>query len=138
MSYRLMSIVSTVKACGLAIVALVVLTACAVAPVHETKVVTMGAAASSEDRGLPPPGTTWRLDEAELLALSPAPYVPPPTPIPQPPRVERPVPYVAPYPYYGYGVPYYGVPYYGPSFGVYFGYSHRHGRSHDHRHFRRR
>jgi len=82
--------------------------------------VTMGAAASSDDRGLPPPGTTWRLDERELLALSPAPYVPPPpTPIPQPPRVVPVVPYAVPYPYYGYGVPYYG-----PSFGFSFGYVH--------------
>jgi len=72
------------------------------------------------DAGLPPPGTTWRLGERDLLALSPAPYVPPPpTPIPAPPRV-------APAPVMPYVVPYYGwgMPYYGPGFGFSFGYSH--------------
>ncbi|HEY9445626.1 MAG TPA: hypothetical protein VIQ62_01010 [Burkholderiales bacterium] len=107
------------------------LAGCSAMPAHETRVVTMGADASPEDRGVPPPGTTWRLDEHELLALSPAPYVPPPpTPIPQPPRVAPVVPYAVPYPYYGFGVPYYG-----PSFGFSFGYSHP--RHHSHRRWRR-
>jgi hypothetical protein len=86
---------------------------------HETRVVEMKPGAPGDDAALPPPGTTWRLDERELLAMSPAPYVPPPpSPIPMPPRVAPPA--YAPYatPYYGWGAPYYG-----PAFGFSFGYS---------------
>jgi hypothetical protein len=109
---------------------LLALAGCASPPVHETQVVVMTPGAVRNDAALPPPGTTWRLDERELLALSPAPYVPPPpSPVPMPPRVV-PAPLMAPYaaPYYGWGVPYYG-----PAFGFSFGYSyprytHRHRR----------
>lgn len=92
---------------------------CTTPPIHETQVVVMKPDSLPADAGLPPPGTTWRLGERDLLALSPAPYVPPPpTPIPSPPRIA-PVP-VMPYvvPYYGWGMPYYG-----PGFGFSFGYS---------------
>jgi len=109
---------------------LMALAGCATQPVHETQVVQMKPGALPGDPGLPPPGTTWRLEERELLALSPAPYVPPPpSPIPMPPRAA-PAPLMVPYaaPYYGWGVPYYG-----PAFGFSFGYAyprytHRRGR----------
>jgi hypothetical protein len=100
---------------------LLALAGCASPPVHETQVVVMASGAAHNDAALlPPPGTTWRLDERELLALSPAPYVPPPpSPVPMPPRV-------APGPMAPYAAPYYGwgIPYYGPAFGFSFGYSH--------------
>lgn len=105
---------------------LLALAGCATPPVHETQVVVMKTGSLPADSGLPPPGTTWRIEERELLALSPAPYVPPPpTPIPAPPRAAPAppmVPYAVPYgvPYYGWGMPYY----YGPGFGFSFGYSH--------------
>lgn len=111
--------------------ALLTLAGCAAQPVHETQVVVMKPDSVPADPGLPPPGTTWRLEERELTALSPAPYVPPPpAPIPSPPRVV-PAPPLMPYvyPYYGWGVPYYG-----PSFGFSFGYSHP---RHSHRRWRR-
>ena len=77
-------------------------------------VVTMKANEAASQAGYPPPNTVWRLEERDLQALSPAPFVEPPPPprLPPPPRPNDPPP-----PYYGtpdYG-PYY-APYWGPSF----------------------
>lgn len=111
--------ISRVPRCAAAALVLV-LAGCAVPPVQETQVLVMKPGAPSGE-ALPPAGTVWRLEEKELLALSPAPYVAPaPQPIPMPPRVSPAVP-VVPYavPYYGWGAPFYG-----PSFGFSFGYSH--------------
>lgn len=112
------------------VIVLFVLAGCAVSPVAETQVVVMKRGAMPEDPGLPPPGTTWRLDERDLVAMSPAPYVPPPpTPVPPPPTVvvAPAVPYMAPYSLWG-------APYYGPAFGFSFGYFHS---RHSHRRWRR-
>ncbi len=104
---------------------------CAAPPARDTQVVVMNSDALPAEPGLPPPGTTWRLDEHVLLALSPAPYAPPPAqPIPAPPpalSVVPVVPYPAPYPYF------WGAPYYGPAFGFSFGYSNSHYPHHRHR-----
>jgi hypothetical protein len=77
------------------------------------EVVTLKAAEASTLSGHPPPGTVWRLNEADLSALSPAPIVPAPPPprLPPPPRPNDPPP---PY-YYPYTAPpapwYYGPPF---------------------------
>jgi hypothetical protein len=106
---------------------------CAATPPHETAVVVMNANALPQDPGLPPPGTTWRLDQRELVALSPAPYVPPPAmPIPASPAAPAPIygPLYSPYPY-GYTMPYY----YGWGIGIGYGFGSVH-RSHLHRGWR--
>jgi hypothetical protein len=77
------------------------------------EVMTVKAGEASTLSGNPPPGTVWRLDEADLQALSPAPIVPAPPPprLPPPPRPNDPPP---PY-YYPYPAPpspwYYGPPF---------------------------
>ena len=47
--------------------------ACASGPPHSGEVVTMKASEAARESGLPKPGTVWRLDDADLKALSPAP-----------------------------------------------------------------
>jgi hypothetical protein len=102
----------------LVLVLVVALASCAAdTPPQYGDVVTMDSGMAAAQSGYPPPGTVWRLDEQELHALSPAPFVePPPPPKLSPPR--RPTdpppayysaPHYAPYPYYG--------PYFGPSWG---------------------
>jgi hypothetical protein len=79
-----------------------------------TEVVSLRAGSLPEEPGLPPPGTTWRLDPAELQALSPAPYVAPPPlmlpyPVPgvaAPPPVPEPYLYVPPLPLFYFGLGY--------------------------------
>jgi hypothetical protein len=81
-----------------------VLAGCATDPPQYGEVVTMKAGEASGVAGYPPPGTVWRLEEAELKALSPAPIVePPPPPRRAPPAVYYPPP--PPPPGY-YGPPY--------------------------------
>ena len=86
------------------------LAACAAEGPRYGEVVTMKADEAARAPGQPPPGTVWRLEERDLRALSPAPYVdgPPPPRLPPPPRPDDP----PPSPYYG---PYYD-PFWGPSF----------------------
>jgi hypothetical protein len=63
-------------------------------------VMTMKANEAASMSGYPPPGTVWRLDEADLNALSPSPIVP----APPPPRRPPPPPagwYPPPPPWYG-------------------------------------
>ena len=86
--------------------------ACASEPVRYGEVVTMKAGDAARASGYPAQGTLWRLDEADLKALSPAPLVPAPPPprLPPPPRPN------AAYPPGGY---YYGPPpstYWGPGY----------------------
>jgi hypothetical protein len=69
-----------------------VMTGCVTAP-PPTEVVMLRATDLPQDAGLPPAGTTWRLDESDLKTLSPAPYVPPP-----PLMLPYPIPGVAPPP----------------------------------------
>jgi hypothetical protein len=78
--------------CALALTA--ALAACASQPPRYGEVVVMkpGEAAAGD---YPAPGTVWRLDEAELNKLSPAPYQEPPPPPrrpPPPPRTYYPPP----------------------------------------------
>jgi hypothetical protein len=85
------------------------LSACATdAPVPYGEVITLKAGEASSLSGYPPPGTVWRLNEADLEAMSPAPIVPGPPPprLPPPPRPNDPPPYYYPPPppppwYYG-------------------------------------
>jgi hypothetical protein len=70
-------------------------------PLPYGDVVTVRASEASSLAGSPPPGTVWRLDEADLKALSPAPVVQPPPP----PRFPPPPRYYYPPPGY-YGPPY--------------------------------
>lgn len=94
----------SIRSLTLAITAL--LAACAVdAPPQYGQVVTMKASEAASREGYPPPGTVWRLDERDLKAMSPAPFVEPPPPprLPPPPRPNDPAP------------EYYGPPYYAPS-----------------------
>ena len=65
-------------------------------------VVTLKAGEAARLSGYPPPGTVWRLDDADLKALSPAPIVPAPPPprLPPPPRPNDPQPYYYPPPWY--------------------------------------
>jgi hypothetical protein len=104
---------------------------CAAPPQQQSALVVMSANALPDDPGLPPPGTTWRLDERELVALSPAPYVPPPpTPIPAP-RIAPArayVPFYAPYSP-GYALPWYS----GWGIGIGYGFGRVH---HTHRAWR--
>ena len=78
------------------------LAACAMEPPRHGKVVTMKAAEAARAEGYPQPGTVWRLDEADLRALSPNPIVPAPPPprLPPPPRPNEAYP-----PGYYYGPP---------------------------------
>ena len=78
------------------------LAACAVEPPRYGEVVTMKAAEAARAEGYPGPGTVWRLDEADLNALSPNPIVPAPPPprLPPPPRPNDAYP-----PGYYYGPP---------------------------------
>ena len=85
-----------------------VLTGCATdAAVPYGEVITLKAYEASSLSGYPPSGTVWRLNEADLKALSPAPIVdaPPPPRLPPPPRPNDPSPYYYPPPpppwYYG-------------------------------------
>ncbi len=80
-------------------------------PLDYGDVVTMKANEAASHSGYPPPGTVWRLEERDLQALSPAPFVEPPPPprLPPPPRPNDPPP------------PYYGTPHYGPYYGPYWG-----------------
>ena len=82
----------------LAMLAAGILAACAAEPPRHGEVVTMKASEAAALSGSPQPGTVWRLDEADLRALSPAPIVPAPPPprYPPPPRPNEPYP-----PYYG-------------------------------------
>jgi hypothetical protein len=89
------------------------LNACATTePLPHGNVVTMKANEASSLSGSPPPGTVWRLEEADLKTLSPAPVMeaPPPPRVPPPPRPNAPP--TAPY-YYPPPPPpgYYGQPY---------------------------
>lgn len=99
------------------------LSGCTTTPVPDTQVLTMKADASGAQSGFPPAGTVWRLDEQDLLTLSPAPYVPPPPqPIPAPrPETRRiyPPPPVGFHPYWGRGWPHYGSDY---GFALRYGY----------------
>lgn len=99
----LLSFVCTLASCALE------------APPIYGDVVTMDSGSAASQSGYPPPGTVWRLDDRELKALSPAPFVEPPPPPrhPPPPRPNDPPPAYYSAPYYG---PYYG-PYFGPSWG---------------------
>lgn len=88
------------------------LAACAAeSPIVYGDVVTMNADTAAAHAGYPPPGTVWRLDERELKALSPAPFVEPPPPPKRPPP-RRPTDPPQSY----YRAPYYD-PYYGPAWG---------------------
>jgi hypothetical protein len=90
---------------------LLVLTAtlagCVTEPPQYGEVVTMKAGEASRVSGYPPPGTVWRLEDADLKALSPAPTLeappPPRRPPPPPPGAYYPPP--PPPPGY-YGPPY--------------------------------
>jgi hypothetical protein len=96
----------------LAAIAAFVSACAATEPLPYGEVVTMKAGEASSVSGSPPPGTVWRLDEADLKALSPAPVLQPPPPpqLPPPPRPNAPPP--SPY-YYPPPPPpgYYGSPY---------------------------
>jgi len=97
---------------GIAVLA--VLAGCATSSPPPAQVVTLKANSLPPEPGLPPAGTTWRLDSNELQSLSPAPYIPPP-----PLMLPYPVPGVAPpppppYAPYAYGLPpifYFGLGY---------------------------
>lgn len=82
------------------LVLLVVLFAACAAPPRYGEVVTFkaGEAPAAASRA---PGTVWRLDEADLKALSPAPLVP----APPPPRIPPPRPDASHLPPPGYGPP---------------------------------
>lgn len=96
------------------VVTMILLAACATDGPHYGDVVTLKADDASARSGYPPPGTVWRLEENDLRALSPAPFVEPPPPpkLPPPPRPNDPPPPPA---YYG---PHYYEPYWhwGPGF----------------------
>ena len=81
------------------------LNACALEAPRYSDVVTVRAGSEVGAAQLPGPGTVWRLEETELRALSPAPYVEPPPPpkLAPPPRPNDPPP--------AYHAPYYGSPY---------------------------
>jgi hypothetical protein len=87
---------------------LALLAACVAEGPQYGQVVTMKADEGRAASGYPPPGTVWRLEERDLRALSPAPFVEPPPPprLPPPPRPNDPPPQ-----------PYYGAPYYDPWWG---------------------
>ena len=82
-------------------------TACAELPPQPGAVVMMKASEPAP-AAFPAPGTVWRLDEAELKSLSPAPVAEPPPP-PRWPPPPRPNEYPPPPPAY----------YYPPSYGTY-------------------
>ena len=84
--------------CLLPFIAAFILAACAAEPPRYGEVVTLKASEAAALSGTPHPGTVWRLDEADMKALSPAPIVPAPPPprYPPPPRPNEPYP-----PYYG-------------------------------------
>ena len=104
-----------------------VLTACVAVPPPSTEVMTLRAGALPQEPGVPPAGTTWRLEENDLHALSPAPYVPPPPLLlPYPVAGVAPPPAYAPYAYVPAPVFYFGLGYTAGG--------HRHGfRPHSHR-----
>ncbi|HEX2825503.1 MAG TPA: hypothetical protein VHP37_04100 [Burkholderiales bacterium] len=84
--------------CLIPLVVASLLGACVAEPPRYGEVVTMKASEAATLDGSPQPGTVWRLDEADMKALSPAPIVPAPPPprYPPPPRPNEPYP-----PYYG-------------------------------------
>jgi hypothetical protein len=77
--------------------AALLLASCASEPPRYSDVLELKANHAAQMSGLPPPGTVWRLDEADLKALSPAPIVP----APPPPRYPPPRPNEPYAPYYG-------------------------------------
>jgi hypothetical protein len=84
-----------------ALASIALLAACAPQPLRYGEVVTIKPG-EHVDGDYPAPGTVWRLDEAELQKLSPAPYQEPPPPPrrpPPPPRTYYPPP---PPPWYYY------------------------------------
>jgi hypothetical protein len=89
-----------VRELGLVVLAALLGGCAADAPVPYGEVVTFKAGQTSTLSGYPPPGTVWRLDDADLKALSPAPIVPAPPPprLPPPPRPNDPPPYYYPPP----------------------------------------
>lgn len=119
------------------IAVLCMLAGCAASPVPPTEVLTMKADALPPEPGLPPPGTTWRLDEAALQMLSPAPYVPPPPlMLPYPvPGVAPPPPVYVPYTYVPPPLFYFGLGY---GWGGHRHWSGGHRAFHPRGHFRRR
>ena len=74
----------------LPIAVLALLAACVAEGPQYGQVVTMKADEASAASGYPPPGTVWRLEERDLRALSPAPFVEPPPPPRLPPPVAPP------------------------------------------------
>jgi len=71
------------------------LAACESAPPRYGEVVSVRAEEAAALSGYPAPGTVWRLDAADLKALSPAPTLEPPPPPrrpPPPPAIYYPPP----------------------------------------------
>jgi hypothetical protein len=68
------------------------LAACEATPPRYGEVISMKAQDAARVSGYPAPGTTWRLDEADLRALSPAPTLEPPPPPRRPPPAYYPPP----------------------------------------------
>jgi hypothetical protein len=102
-----------------------VLVACAAEPPRYGEVVTWKAGEPPPASDFPGPGTVWRLDESDLMRLSPAPLVPAPPPpqLPPPPRADD-------WPYYGsrFYSPYSDyAPYWNWGLGLGFGFYHRRG-----------
>ena len=71
------------------LIAAAFLAGCVSEPPRYGEVVTMKASEAARVEGHPQPGTVWRLDEADLKALSPAPIVPAPPPPRRPPPPPR-------------------------------------------------
>ena len=82
------------------------LAGCATDPPQYGEVVTMRAGEASGVAGYPPPGTVWRLEEADLRALSPKPTLEPPPPPRRPPPPPPGAYYPPPPPPGWYGPPY--------------------------------
>ena len=85
------------RLCSLGFVVVVALLAgCETTPPPQARygeVVSMKAEEAARMSGYPAPGTVWRLDEADLKALSPAPTLePPPPPRRPPPAIYYPPP----------------------------------------------
>jgi hypothetical protein len=102
----------------------VLLAGCAAPSPQYGEVVSMRVGDAAQASGFPAPGTVWRLDEADLKVLSPAPAVEPPPPpqLPPPPRPDDPPrSYYYPSPY-SYGPYLFGSPWYGWGPGFHFHY----------------
>ena len=67
------------------VLSIALLGGCAVEPPRYGEVVSMKAEDAARMSGYPAPGTVWRLDEADLKKLSPAPALEPPPPPRRPP-----------------------------------------------------